>query len=143
MAQATVTYEPGLEAHFEQHGFDLKQLTQDLVIYFSSNKQQRPPYLGKDAPFFRPDNVSEHEVHHIHMFVQGITDPQNWSGAYNPNKRTSDSYLVYTYGYFEESSYRVLGFVEKDAHQKCRTNQDGYRLVRDFMYAADKFRKSC
>jgi hypothetical protein len=128
-----VTFEEQLESQLSAKGFKLELLEKDLTTYFSSNKSKRPYYLGKDAPYLDPSHVQESEIHHIHIFVDGISCPHHWSAA-----KTSNSYIVYTFGWDNEEAYHVIDFLSEDAHIKSRANN--YSLIIKYKVVADKFR---
>tara|TARA_Y100000310_G_scaffold329569_1_gene399681 strand:- start:920 stop:1315 length:396 start_codon:yes stop_codon:yes gene_type:complete len=130
--EVSVEFSAKLEAGIEQYGFQLDPLRADLEAYFSGIK--KPPYLGKDAPFERPDGIEEAEVHHLHVFVEGISCPDTWE-----KKKTSDSYIVYTYGYMNEDAHLIMAIIKDDAHEKCRNHS----TMRDFKKVAEDFREKC
>lgn len=130
---AKVTFEANLERQLKAKGFKLTTLQSDLETYFSSNKLKRPDYLGKDAPYLDPSHVQDSEIHHIHIFVKGISCPHDWNA-----RRTSNSYIVYTFGYFDEEAVRVIDFLSEEAHQRSRANN--YSLIIQYKVVADNFR---
>ncbi|MBU1393018.1 type II toxin-antitoxin system YafO family toxin [Shewanella sp. NKUCC05_KAH] len=130
---ATVTFEQNLESQLAAKGFKLTQLKNDLELYFSSEKTKRAYYLGKDTPYRDPKHVKDSELHHIHIFVKGISCPQIWGAA-----RTSNSYIVYTFGYFDEDAIHVIDFLSEQAHEKSRANN--YSLIIQYKVVADNFR---
>ncbi|MGL5027983.1 MAG: type II toxin-antitoxin system YafO family toxin [Shewanella oncorhynchi] len=134
-----VTFRDGIEEKLKAAGFELSQLKQDLEQYFATKalkKRIRASYLGRDVPFTRPSTIMDAEVHHIHIFVKGITCPQEWAQKYTP---TSDSYIVYTFGSIESNAYHVLDFIDNDAHGKCEL-PDNYSRLTTYKFEADKFR---
>lgn len=130
--KVTVTFEDKLLTSFSDKGvLDLKELEQDLYNYFS--KSSKASYLGKDGPFNRPDNIREVELHHLHFYVDTVSCPSKWA-----EKSTSDSYIVYTYGFMDEEAYRVIDIIGDGAHKKCKN----YSLMRDYKFLAEKFRNN-
>ncbi|MDH0447079.1 type II toxin-antitoxin system YafO family toxin [Shewanella sp. GD04112] len=130
---ATVTFEDNLESQLAAKGFKLTQLKEDLELYFNSEKTKRVAYLGKDAPYRDPSHVQDSEIHHIHIFVKGISCPDTWNAA-----KTSNSYIVYTFGYFDEDAIRVIDFLSEKAHERSRANN--YSLIIKYKVVADNFR---
>ncbi len=128
-----VTFESNLETQLNEKGFKLTELQTDLETYFGSDKRKRPHYLGKDAPYLDPRQVQDSEIHHIHIFVKGISCPQTWGAG-----KTSNSYLVYTFGYFDENAVHVIDFLSEQAHQRSRENN--YSLIIKYKVVADNFR---
>lgn len=128
-----VTFEPNLESQLKARGFKLTTLRSDLETYFGTNKLKRPHYLGKDAPYRDPCHVQGSEIHHIHIFVKGISCPNDWNAS-----KTSNSYIVYTFGYFDEDAIHVIDFLSEEAHERSRANN--YSLIIDYKIVADNFR---
>jgi hypothetical protein len=127
---STVTFTEGLEDELNQHGFELTELKQDLKAYFDSNKRQKPYYFGKDAPFTRPDSIWGSQVHHIHLYINGVSCDKLWMG------KTSDTYLVYTFGDLDTDQYLVLDFLADNAHEQCKK----HTLMTTYKVEADSFR---
>lgn len=126
----TITYNKRIKEKLESAGFELTLLTKDLNQYFSTkytNNRIKADYLGKDVQFYRPDSIFDAQVHHIHVFVDGISCSDRWLNQAEP---TSDSYIVYTYGDLDTNAYLVLDFIDNDAHVKCRdrTLMTGYKI---------------
>jgi hypothetical protein len=133
---SNITFEQEIEEKLKAQGFELSALSKDLKLYFDTNRAKKPKYIGKDTPYTRPAQISESEIHHIHIFVEGISCPHAWNTA-----RTSDSYIVYTFGYFDEDAIRVIDFLSKDAHDRSKENN--YSLMRKYKTVADRFRDKC
>lgn len=130
--KVTVTFEDKLYDTFsDKKVADLNALEQDLTNYFSSSKSSRPDYIGKDVPFERPDNITDVELHHIHFYVDNVSCKSTWS-----QKSTSDSYIVYTYGFMNEEAYHVVDIIGDNAHQACKD----YCLMRTYKVIAENFR---
>jgi len=127
--EVSLTFSASLEAGMKKIGHDLEPLEKDLKTYFTT--QEKPSYLGKDAPFFRPDNIEESEVHHLHLYIEGISCPNKWE-----KNKTSDSYIVYTFGYMNEESHYVFAMIHDKAHDKCKD----YSYMRSLKHMADEFR---
>jgi len=131
--RVSVSFESKLYANYISEGQKkyLDDLESDLVSYFESNKAIVPAYLGKDAPFTRPENITDVELHHIHMYVEGVSCQSKWS-----QKNTSNTYIIYTFGYMNEESYQVIDIIGDGAHEACRKDS----LMRDYKYHAERFR---
>jgi hypothetical protein len=123
-----------VETKLGQYGYDLEPLRIDLIEYFESNGRKRPKYIGKDAPFTRPNTITDSEVHHLHMYIEGVSCTKKWK-----EQRTTNSYLVYTFGDMNEEAYYVIGFIHDYAHEKCKL-PEGHPLLTGFKIAADDFR---
>jgi hypothetical protein len=128
-----VTFASNVESQLNEKGFKLDSLKHDIALYFSSNKKQKPAYLGKDTPYRDPSHIQDSEIHHIHIFVKGISCPNDWASA-----RTSNSYIVYTFGYFNEDASHVIDFLSQQAHERSRANN--YSLIIKYKVEADSFR---
>lgn len=131
-----ITFEKGIEDELKAQGFELTALSKDLKLYFDTNRERKPKYIGKDTPYTRPAQISDSEIHHIHIYVDGISCPHAWNSS-----RTSNSYLVYTFGYFDEDAIRIIDFLSNDAHELSKAN--GYSLMRKYKTVADRFREKC
>jgi len=134
-----VTFKDGIEEKLKAAGFELSKLKKDLELYFSTKalkKRIKADYIGKDAPFTRPSTILEAEVHHIHIFVKGITCPQEWAQKRIP---TSDSYIVYTFGAIEANAYHIIDFIDNGAHEKCEL-PDNFSRLTTYKVEAEKFR---
>lgn len=130
--KVNITFEEKLyDAFSDKAVVDLDALEQDLSTYFSSSKSLRPYYLGKDAPFERPDNIRDTELHHIHFYVDTVSCHSTWTQG-----STSDSYIVYTYGYMNEEAYHVIDIIGNNAHKECRNHS----LMRSYKLIAEDFR---
>lgn len=130
----SLKFSTSVETKLGKYGFGLEPLRADLIRYFGSNGLERPAYIGKDAQFERPDAVYDSEIHHLHLHIPGISCPKKWAKG-----RTTDSYLIYTYGDMNEEAYYVFGFIDDKAHEKCRLPQ-GHSLLTGFKVEAEKFR---
>lgn len=128
---STVTFMEGLEAELKRMGFELTQLKKDLEAYFDSNKRKKPAYLGKDAPFLRPESMFDAEVHHLHVYVNGVSCHKTWLAG-----KTSNSYLVYTSGDLDHDQYLVMDVIQDDAHNICKSHS----LMRGYKQKAKDFR---
>jgi hypothetical protein len=126
----TVTFQSELYDVFsDKTVVDLDSLGQDLSNYFSD--YSKIPYLGKDTPFERPDNIRDVELHHIHLYVDTVSCLFTWN-----QKSTSDSYIVYTYGFMNEDAYHIIDIIGDDAHRRCRD----FSLMRKYKYLAEHVR---
>ena len=133
-----VTFASNVEAQLNATGFKLAPLKQDLELYFGSNKSKIPHYLCKDTPYRDPAHIQDSEIHHIHIFVEGSSCPNDWSSGRN---RTSNSYIVYTFGYFDEEAVHIIDFLSQQAHERSRANH--YSLMTKYKVEADSFRSKC
>lgn len=131
--RVNVTFHDKIEDQLRAQGFDLEPLRKDLIGYFESNKRKRPSYLGKDAPYTRPYGVESCEIHHVHVYIDGVSCPQTWK-----DRKTSDACLVYTFGFFDEESYFVMDFLSKEAHERSKANN--YSLITTYKVIAEDFR---
>jgi hypothetical protein len=131
--KVSVSFESKLYTAYVMQGEEkaLDDMKSDLVSYFESNRAVAPCYLGKDAPFKRPENITDAELHHIHMFVDGVSCKSRWN-----QKNTSDTYIVYTFGYMNEEAYQVIDIIGENAHEVCRSDS----RMRDYKVHAEDFR---
>ena len=111
-------------------GLDLEPLKADLEGYFG-DENKKPDYLGKDVRYSRPEGIEDSELHHVHIYVDGVSCKDTWKYS-----KTSNSYIVYTFGFFEEDHYHVVAFLDEKAHEKCRNDS----FMRDLKKVADNFR---
>jgi hypothetical protein len=131
--KVSVSFENKLYAAYVSEGEEklLDAIQSDLVSYFESNKAVAPNYLGKDAPFTRPENITDVELHHIHMYIDGVSCKGTWS-----QQNTSDSYIVYTFGYMDVEAYQVIDIIGDGAHEACRKKS----LMTTYKLHAEDFR---
>lgn len=127
--EVSLQFSASLEAGIKKLGKDVDPLKKDLKTYFTT--QEKPHYIGKDAPFLRPDNIQDSEVHHLHIYIEGVSCPDKWE-----RNKTSDSYIVYTYGYMNEEAHYVFAVIHDNAHEKCKD----YGYMRGLKQTADDFR---
>jgi hypothetical protein len=132
--EVSIKFSKRVETELGQYSVKLEELKVDLIKYFQSDGRERPEYIGKDAPFIRPDTITDSEVHHLHIYIKGVSCITTWN-----KKNTSDSYLIYTYGDMNEEAYYVFGFIYDDAHDKCKLPK-GNSLLTSFKIEADDFR---
>lgn len=88
---------------------------QELVFKFKKYKSTKiaPLEFGRDAPYDRPNATKTEEVQHLHL--QGR---ESWTLRTIQFKRTSDTHLVYCYGWKDPSHYLLIAIIE-DAHRKA------------------------
>jgi mRNA interferase YafO len=88
---------------------------QELVAKFKRYKLTNvaPLEFGRDAPYDRPSAAKAEELQHLHL--QGR---ENWTLRTVQFRRTSDTHLVYCYGWKDPSHYLLIAVIE-DAHRKA------------------------
>lgn len=111
------------------------QLLHEFKDYKKSHN--RSSLFGRDVIFDFPDKFLVDEVWHIHLNIKGHT---LWPPNKNQFSCTSDDYLIYTRGFFNEKMYSLLGVVTPKAHEQMPSHDT--RLLSYFANIAAEFRNS-
>lgn len=139
MVKITVEYNKTTLPHFFTPTFLVypyleNQLLTDFIHYKKYGSASI--LFGRDVQFDFPAKYRDSEVWHIHLDLTG----NNFKGERRQFKRTSDDYLVYTFGFSNEFHYSLLGVVTPEAHAKMSGKDT--RLLSYFAEQADAFRNS-
>lgn len=149
----TVEIHPSVEAALKKHLTDtvkvsLEQFKKDLTDYL--NRRKRPWYMGRDFPLNRPDSAVKADLRHMHVFtpIDKDRNPRtvdDWLYIDIPskkvrfqNKRTSDTWVIYCFGFSDNQKCCVVGFADPTAHDDC----ERVTYVGKFSDIADDFRQN-
>ncbi|HTF96859.1 MAG TPA: type II toxin-antitoxin system YafO family toxin [Cellvibrio sp.] len=88
---------------------------QELIAKFKRYKETNvaPLDFGRDAPYDRPSAAKSEELQHLHL-----QSTEKWTLRTIQFRRTSDTHLVYCYGWKNPSHYLLIAIIE-DAHRKA------------------------
>lgn len=117
MTKVTVDYNAGTLSQFFTPAFiKYPQLKAQLLSDFRLYKEQcaRSVLFGRDVQFDFPAQYRDSQVWHIHLDLSG----NDFNGQRRQFKRTSNDYLIYTFGFSDEYHLSLLAVISPDAHKK-------------------------
>lgn len=114
----------------------LQKIIEDFKAY---KEGYRVKSFGRDAPFHRPKPSAElAELMHVHLMNNPKAQILDVAKVTDPYYLTSDSFLVYSKGFFNPKHYYIIDYIEKDAHTKV----EDMNYMRWLVEQAEFFRKS-
>lgn len=107
------------------------QEIQPIVEQFKQYKASHntPVIFGRDAPLVRPSDARFAGLHHLHL--------GNFNAINHQYHRTSDSWLIYATGFYQQNKIILIDILTPDAHQRAN-NID---LMNEYIKIANKFRE--
>ncbi|MGI9280054.1 MAG: type II toxin-antitoxin system YafO family toxin [Endozoicomonas sp.] len=116
-----------------------KQLQKIIEDFKAYKKGYRVRSFGRDAPFHRPKPSAElAELMHVHLMHSPKAQLLDVVKVSDPYYQTSDSFLIYSKGFFNPEHYYIIDYIEKDAHAKV----EDMNYMRWLIDQAESFRKS-
>ncbi|VAW84242.1 hypothetical protein MNBD_GAMMA18-2157 [hydrothermal vent metagenome] len=114
----------------------LKKLMEDFKAY---KKGFSIECFGRDAPLHRPKPSAElAELMHVHLLSNPKSQIINVAKITDPYRLTSDSFLIYTRGFFNGNYHYIIDYIENDAHKKV----ENMKYMRWLIEQAEYFRSS-
>lgn len=114
----------------------LKDIIKDFKAYKEGYKVKS---FGRDAPFHRPKPAAElAELMHVHLMNHPKSKILTAAKITDPYYLTSDSFLIYSKGFFNPKYYYIIDYLEKEAHSKV----EDMDYMRWLIKQAESFRKT-
>lgn len=108
---------------------DLTRLKTDFKEY--KEGKRLPTYFGRDGDFSRHHGAKFSQLRHLHLAESGTWPPQK-----RQYDRTSDRWLIYCPGFWQDHIYLLIAVLEPHAHvQANRTD-----LINGLVRIAEDFR---
>ena len=113
----------------------LKKIIEDFKAYKNGAKT---PAFGREAPFHNPKPATEQaELMHIHLLSDAQIKHLRVAKINASYRKTSDSFLIYTSGFFNSNQFYIIDYIEEYAHTKTRDMD----YMRWLITQAESFRK--